>query len=80
LKNFCFVGQLNNKNCVFKIDMESDISIVNKSLIAPNKIKFKLSNCNLRYPTGEKVVVKDKVFVEVRLDRYIVEIPMLVGN
>jgi len=34
----------------------------------------------LRYLTGEKVVVKDKVFVEVRLGKYIVEILILVAN
>jgi len=38
LKDFCFAGQLDNKNCIFKIDTDSDISIVNKNLIAPNKI------------------------------------------
>jgi len=42
--------------------MNSDVSIVNTSLIVSNKIKLKLSNCSLRYPTGEKVVVKEKGF------------------
>jgi len=45
VKDFCLVGQLDNKDCIFKINMGSDISIVNESLIAPNKIKFKLNNC-----------------------------------
>jgi len=80
LKDFCFVGQLDNRNCIFKIDTGSDISIINKNLVAPNKIKFKLNNYSLRYPTGEKVVVKDKVFVEVRLGKYGVEIPMLIAD
>jgi len=31
----------------------------------------------VRYPTGKKIIVKDKVFAEVRLGSYIVEIPML---
>jgi len=65
LKDFCYVGQLDNKNCVFKIDTRSDVSIVNKSLIAPNKIKYKLSNYNLRYLTEKKVVTNDKIFVKV---------------
>jgi len=65
LKDFCFAGQHNNKNCIFRIDTGSDISIVNKNLIALNKIKFKLNNYSLRYPTGEKVVVKEEVFVEI---------------
>jgi len=34
----------------------------------------------LRYSTGEKVVIRDKVFVEVWLGKYVVEIPMLVTN
>jgi len=63
LKEFCFVGQLHNKNCIFKIDTGSDISIVNRNLIALNKVKYELNNCSLRYPTGEKVVIKKKVFV-----------------
>jgi len=67
LKDFCFAGQLDNKNCIFKIDTSSDISIVNRNLIASNKVKFELNNCSLRYSTGEKVVVKEKVFVEVDL-------------
>jgi len=33
----------------------------------------------LRYPTEEKVVVKEKIFV-IQLGKYIVEIPMLVAN
>jgi len=80
LKDFYFAGQLENKDCIFKIDTGSDISIVNRNLIASNKVKFELNNCSLRYPTGEKVVVKEKVFVKVRLGKYIVEIPMLIAN
>jgi len=53
LKDFCFAGQFDNKNCIFKIDTGSDISIVNRNLIASNKVRFELNNCNLRYPTGE---------------------------
>jgi len=80
LKEFCFAGQLDDKNCVFKIDTGSDISIVNKNLIELNKVKYKLNNCSLKYPTGEKVIIKEKVFVKVRLGRYLVEIPMLVAD
>jgi len=80
LKDFYFTGQLDNKNCIFKIDTSSNISIVNRNLIASNKVKYELNNCSLRYPTGEKVIVKEKVFVKVRLGKYIVEIPMLVAN
>jgi len=29
---------------------------------------------------GEKVIVKDKVFAQVRLSSYLIEIPMLVAN
>jgi len=80
LKDFCFTGELDNKGCIFKIDTGSDVSIVNKNLIPLNKVKYELNNCNLRYPTGEKVVIKEKVFVKVRLGKYIVDIPMLVAN
>jgi len=80
LKDFYFTGQLDNKSCIFKIDTGSDVSIVNRNLIPLNKVKFELNNCNLRYPTGEKVVVKEKVFVTVRLGKYRVEIPMLIAN
>jgi len=53
---------------------------VNRNLIASNKVKYKLNNCSLRYPTKEKVVIKEKIFVKVRLGKYIVEISMLVPN
>jgi len=55
VKDFCFAGQLNNKNCTFKIDTGSDISIVNRNLMASNKVKFELNNCSLRYPTERKM-------------------------
>jgi len=80
LKYFYYTGQLDNKGCIFKIDTGSDISIVNRNLIPFNKVKYKISNCSLRYPTGEKVIVKEKVFVKVRLGEYLVEIPMLVAE
>jgi len=80
LRYFCYTGQLDNKGCIFKIDTGSDVSIVNGNLIPFNKVKYKINNYSLRYPTGEKVIIKEKVFVKVRLGEYLVEIPMLVAE
>jgi len=80
LRYFYYTGQLDNKSCIFKIDTGSDVSIVNGNLIPFNKVKYKINNYSLRYPTGEKVIIKEKVFVKVRLGEYLVEIPMLVAE
>ncbi|KYN30168.1 hypothetical protein ALC57_00375 [Trachymyrmex cornetzi] len=55
--NFCFEGEVNNKRCNFRIDTGSDISILNDDLVGSDDFKVKINNCNLKYPTGEKVAI-----------------------
>ncbi|KYN29414.1 hypothetical protein ALC57_01147 [Trachymyrmex cornetzi] len=78
--NFCFEGEVNNKRCNFRIDTGSDISILNDDLVGSDDFKVKINNCNLKYPTGEKVAIDYKMHTTVRLGNYLIEIPMLVAK
>jgi len=42
--------------------------------------KVKINNCNLKYPTGEKVTIDYKIYTTVRLENYLVEIPILIAK
>lgn len=75
---FCFPGRLDKINCVFRIDTGSDVSIVNRKLVAEGKEEICEENYNLRYPTGEKVSVGPRVILEVYIGKNLVEIPMFV--
>jgi len=55
LNNFCYVDKVHDKYCVFKIDMSSNVSILNSNLIELNKPKIKINNYNLKYATGENI-------------------------
>jgi len=50
-------------NCVFKIDISSNVLILNSNLVELNKPKIKINNCNLKYPTGDKILIKILVTV-----------------
>lgn len=78
--NFCFAGKIDKNKCVFKIDTGSDISILNSRLVRAEKKRIHVENCNLRYPTGEKVSVGPKVNVEVQIGKFNVVIPMFVAE
>lgn len=54
--NFYYDGKIDGKKCSFKID--TDVSIFNEKLVNRNMRKIRIKNCNLRYPTGEKILVK----------------------
>lgn len=56
--NFYYKGKINGEKCSFKIDTSSDISVLNKKLVNKDIKKIQIKNCNLRYPTGEKVLVE----------------------
>lgn len=32
-KNFCYLGTVNGKNCSFRVDTDSDVSILNEKLV-----------------------------------------------
>ena len=63
--NFCFKGEINNKHCIFRIDTSSDVSILNDNLVRSDESKVKINNCNLKYPTGEKVAIDYKMYTTI---------------
>jgi len=77
-KRSCVRGLLNNKPCVFKIDTGSDVSVL--SIKLAESLKQEKVNCNLKYPTGEKVPIISRVFAEVSLGKFCIEIPFYVAN
>jgi len=78
--NFYYVGKVNNKKCSFKIDTGSDISVLNKKLVNKSMEKIRIRNCNLRYPTGEKVLVEFQVEIKVEIGKHSILIPMFVAK
>jgi len=59
---------LDGKNCFFKIDTGSDVSILSKRLVQKGKRRINNENC-LRYPTGEKIFIdiESKIVAKVQL-------------
>lgn len=77
---FSYLGRLNGKNCLFKIDTGSDISIINKELITDDIERIPVKNINLRYPTGEKISIEFMVRVNIEIGNYSIETSMFVAN
>ncbi|KYM95033.1 hypothetical protein ALC62_14334 [Cyphomyrmex costatus] len=73
LREFCYEGEMNDKHCIFKIDTGSDV-------LKFDRQKMEVCNCNVRYPTGEQVLVKYKVKVKVRLANYTLMFSILVAE
>lgn len=64
-ESFCYLGSVNGKECVFRIDTGSDVSILSRKFVFDIEKKNEgQGEFNLRYPTGEKVPIKSKIFVE----------------
>ncbi|KYN26721.1 hypothetical protein ALC57_03903 [Trachymyrmex cornetzi] len=49
-------------------------------MIGVNKPRIKVDRCNLKYPTGEKVVILYRVFVKIGIGNYLEEVPMYVAE
>ena len=77
-KNFYYKGKLERKNCCFKIDTGSDVSLVNERFIDKNKKRLAVKEINLKYPTGERVPFKSRVLVNIQIGGYSLDIPMFV--
>jgi len=56
--DFCYYGKVDDKDCNFKIDTGSDVSIVNKRMLDFGKKRTFSGSRSLRYPTGEKVPIE----------------------
>lgn len=78
---FCYRGRVNDKECVFRIDTGFDVSILNrKFVVIDERKKFGQEEFNLRYPTGEMVPIKSKIFVEIRVGQYLREFPVFIAE
>ena len=69
---------MDGENCYFKIDTDSDISLVNRKLINSSKCLLPLGNCCLKYPTGEEVSIQFKVLAQVVVGKFSLEFPLFV--
>jgi len=59
---FLVNGRINKRNCSFRIDTGSDVTLVRKGLLEyPKQRAFQSRWFNLKYPTGERVPVEFKV-------------------
>jgi len=80
-EHFCYKGKLNEKICfLFRVDMGSDVFIINNKFIEGTKRKFDVRNCKLRYPIEENVSIEFKIDTEVELGKFSIKIPMFVSK
>ena len=77
---FIYRGKIDNKECSFKVDTGSDVSIINSKFVDKEKRKICKNFVNLRYPTGEKVRVEFWTEMKVELGKYSLEIPMFIAD
>src|SRR5580765_5558516 len=78
--DFCYYGTIDNKSCIFKLDTGSDVTILNSKMVSLPRQRIPVSNCKLRYPTGEEIEIKFKVNVWISLGKYSMDFSMLVAN
>jgi len=64
------LGKINDKFCNFKLDTDSDVTVINPRLIGVSEKHIPVKNERLKYPTGEKVPVKFRSQVKVELEKY----------
>ena len=67
---FTYRGCVNEKECKFRIDTGSDVSLINKELARGLEQRVSMDKNILRYPTGEEVPVLFRVVVDVELGKY----------
>lgn len=77
--NFSFLGKIEGKPGLFRIDTSSDVTILSSKLAKGIKTN-RIEDFNLRYPTGEKVPIKFQAVVELQIGKYFKKISMLVAD
>ena len=77
-ERFSYFGILNGRECLFRIDTGSDVSIVNQRFIDLKENSLALGNCKLKYPSGEIVPIKSRFLVKLSLGKFLMEMPMYV--
>jgi len=78
-KKFCYFGKLDGRDCLFKINTGSDVSIVINKLVEKEEERFLKDNSNLKYPTGEKVPFEGKM-VQNEIGKYSFDFPVFVAK
>lgn len=71
---------IDNYNCTFKIDTDSDVSVLNRSLVRESKRQFEINGTYVKYSTGEVVSIQFKVIVAIELGKYFLDVPMLIAD
>jgi len=76
---FLIKGRINKRNCSFRIDTGSDVTLVRKGLLGfPKQRVFRSKFFNLRYPTGERVPVEFRVRALIEVGELSIELPVYV--
>jgi len=71
--------KINKKNCIFKVDTGSDVTLIREGLLEFTKWQVSRNKSfNFRYPTGEKVPVKFEVRVSVELGEFSIKFSVYV--
>jgi len=76
---FLVKGRINKRNCSFRIDTGSDVTLVRKGLLGfPKQRVFQSKLFDLRYPTGERVPVEFKVRALIEVGELSIKLPVYV--
>jgi len=81
LREKCFFinGRINKRNCIIKIDTDSDVTLVRERLLEFSRQQiFRDRSFNLKYPTGERVPVKFKVEVLIEVGELSMKLPVYI--
>jgi predicted aspartyl protease len=72
---FYLKGLVNKRKCSFKVDTGSDVTLIKSDFVDLTKRRVSIKTVlNLRYPTGEKVPVKEKVEILVEIGKFTVKL------
>jgi len=76
---FYIKGRINKRNCTFKIDTDLDVTLIREGLLKFSKQQVSRHKLfNLRYPIGERVPVKFRVRILVKVGDLSMELPVYV--
>jgi len=76
---FLVKGRINKRNCSFRIDTGSDVTLVRKGLLGyPKQQAFRSKSFNLKYPTSERVPVEFKVRALIEVGELFIKLPVYV--
>lgn len=79
-KTLCYKRVVDGKECSLKIDTDFDVLLLSSRMVGSLRLRLPTGAYNLRYPTGEKVVVLFKVVANVAVGRFSLEFSFLVAK